>query len=408
MNLRQTLTLKLLECKLFLRFVVQHFVEDDCTYRASALAFTSLLAIVPFMSVVFAILSTFPVFQDLTDPMQNFIFTNFVPTTGKVIQQYLQVFSAQISKLSTIGVIFLFIIAILVMFTTESSMNKIWRVNKSRHGVSAFLLYWAIISLAPFLLGLSLVVSSYFASSPLFKDIEIPTLLNIVPFLCSLAGFTFLYVVVPNCKVEFLHGLYGGAFAAVLFESVKLVFAYYITHYNFYQLLYGAFAALPMFIIWIYWVWFITLLGAEVSYALSMHHQRRPGQRLDGFSHALLWLYELRLSQRQGKGLTIEELIDKGAHAYEVDASTLLNQLTKHSLIKPTMGGHYFLVHDLNELTLYELSRILPYPLPSRVSLTAHTEPLPNKLFQQLENIDDRLRNSLNISLEDIFISNPA
>ena len=132
-------------CKRFVRFVVRHFIEDDCTYIASALAFTSLLAVVPLMSVGFSIFSSFPVFQSLADPVQNFIFDNFVPATGKVVQTYLQQFTSQVSKLSILGVTFLVITALLVMFTIERSINKIWRVNSARHGVPAFLLYWAIL-----------------------------------------------------------------------------------------------------------------------------------------------------------------------------------------------------------------------------------------------------------------------
>ena len=89
MTLKQKIMDKLVECKRFVSFVINHFIEDDCSYRASALAFTSLLAIVPMMSVGFAILSSFPVFQDITTPAQDFIFENFVPATGKVVQNYI-------------------------------------------------------------------------------------------------------------------------------------------------------------------------------------------------------------------------------------------------------------------------------------------------------------------------------
>lgn len=156
MNLKNYIVDRFFAFKRFARFVIQHFAQDNCTYIASALAFTSLLAIVPLMSVSFAVFSSFPVFQKLTEPVQSFIFENFVPSTGKVIQTYLQQFASQVSKLSIWGFIFLIITALLVMFTIERAMNKIWHVDVSRRGVSAFLLYWAILSLAPVLLGMSL------------------------------------------------------------------------------------------------------------------------------------------------------------------------------------------------------------------------------------------------------------
>ncbi len=399
----QKLTEKLAEGKRFILFVVGHFIDDDCPYRASALAFTTLLAIVPLMSVGLSILSTFPVFQNLAGPVQDFIFANFVPATGKIIQNYLQVFAKQVSKLSVIGVSFLFIVALLVMYTIESAMNKIWRISSSRHGVSALLLYWAILSLAPFLLGLSLAVSSYFLSLPFIADHDTPSLLSSLPFIFSLAGFTFLYVIVPNCPVRFLHGLYGGIVAALLFESAKIAFGYYLSHHNTYQLLYGAFATVPIFFVWVYWVWIITLLGAEISYAFSVHHQRRPGVPLDGFSHALLWLYELRLAQVEGKALTVDELIDASKQAYLVDVGDVLKQLIVLKLIKRTNDGHYMLSRDLGQVTLYDLSQLLPYRLPTLSELTHHKDPIAKRWQAHIQKADKHLKQTLAVSLEELF-----
>ena len=403
MDLKRKLTEKFAVSVQFIGFVARHFIDDDCPYRASALTFTSMLAIVPLITVGFAILSTFPVFQNLAGPLQDFIFANFVPNTGKIIQDFLHSLATQAAKMSAMGVLFLFTIALLVMYTIESSMNKIWRVHSSRHGLSAFLLYWAIVSLAPILLGMSIAISSYWLSLPFIADHTVPTQLGYLPFLLSLAGFTFLYVVVPNCRVRFLHGLYGGIVAALLFESAKLGFAYYLTHFNFYQLLYGAFSTVPIFFIWIYWVWIITLLGAEISYALSAHHQRRPGQPLDGFSHALLWLYQLRLAQLEGKELTIDALINASQHAYTVDDHDMLRQLINLQLIKTTDQGHYILSRDLNLLTLYELSLLLPYRLPSLAELAQHKELIISGWQEQIQKADELLKVTLKMSLAELF-----
>ena len=403
MDWMQKLTEKLIEGKRFVFFVVRHFIDDDCPYRASALAFTTLLAIVPLMSVSFAILSTFPVFQNLAAPVRDFIFSNFVPTTGKIVQNYLQVFADQVSRLSVIGVFFLFIVALLVMYTIESAMNKIWKVSSSRHGIPAFLLYWAIVSLAPFLLGLSLAFSSYFLSLPLVANHDNPLLLSYIPFLFSLLGFTFLYVIVPNCTVRLLHGFYGGFIAAILFESAKLAFGYYLSHYNTYQLLYGAFASIPIFCAWIYWVWLITLLGAEISYAFSVHHQRRTGVPLDGFSHALLWLYQLRLAQIDGKGLALAKLIDTSRQAYMVDVGEMLKQLTHLQLIKITSDGDYLLSRDLNLLSLYDLAQLLPYRLPNLTELSHQDHALSKRWQTQIQTADLYLKEAFNMNLEQLF-----
>ncbi|STX29914.1 ribonuclease BN [Legionella beliardensis] len=386
----------------FVRFVINHFIEDDCTYRASALAFTSLLAIVPLMTVGFSIFSSFPVFHNFSKPVQDFIFENFVPTTGKIVQNYVQDFATQVSKLSIWGVAFLFVTAILVMVTIERAMNKIWRVSSARRGVAAFLLYWAILSLGPIFLGLSLAASSYLVSMPFLQNQQAPSfILSILPFLLSLTGFTFLYVVVPNRPIRFEHGFLGGLFATILFESAKQAFAYYLSHYDTYQLLYGAFAILPIFFVWIYWVWFITLLGAEVSYALSVHHKRRSGKPIDGFSHALLWLQQLWLKQKEGQGLCLSDLIQASNQPFEIDSDHMINELQRINLIHTGADGHYLLSRDLNEISLYWLSKHLPYNLPDQYDFEGASTSFPwETIFTENDKL---LQQSLSISLAHLF-----
>ena len=388
----------------FIRFVAEHFFNDDCTYRASALAFTSLLAVIPLMTVGLAVLSSFPVFQGLSERVQDFIFENFVPTTGKAVQRYLQQFTAQVSNLSIWGVAILFFTALLVMVTIERAMNRIWRAPSSRHGVSAFLLYWAILSLGPVLLGLSLAASSYLFSIPLVKDYSAPSFfLSSIPFLLSLIGFTFLYVVVPNCPVKISHGLWGGFVAAFLFESAKLAFAYYLSHYNSYKLLYGAFATVPIFFVWVYWVWVITLLGAEISYAFSVHHQRRIGKPLDGFSHALLWLHHLWLAQKEGKGLTMDELINSTTHPFAIDINDMISILRDLELIHSTNDGLFMLSRDLREVTLYNLSQLLPYRLPTHDELQETQFSEMDYWREVFKKNDAQLQMSLAIDLNKLF-----
>ena len=388
----------------FIRFVIQHFFQDDCTYVASALAFTSLLAVVPLMTVGFAVFSTFPVFQGMATPLQDFIFENFVPATGKVIQAYLQQFASQVSKLSVFGILFLIITALLVMYTIEQAMNKIWRVGSSRHGIPAFLLYWAILSLTPILLGLSLAASSYLFSIPFLISHQPPSfLLNWSPLLVSFIWFSFFYAIVPNCPVKMRHAFWGGLFAAVLFETAKQAFAYYLTRFNTYELLYGAFASVPIFFIWVYWVWIVTLLGAEISYALSVHHQRRNGQALDGFSHALLWLHQLWLAQQNGRGLSFNELIDASNQPFAVDVDEMLNTLMHHQLIHATADGYYMLSRDLAGLTLYDLSQLLPYRLSTHQELQYSKLSLSEQWRRTFKKNDLALQKSLNITLEELF-----
>lgn len=404
LRLKQTLKHRLESTKQFVLFVIAHFIEDDCTYRASALAYTSLLAIVPLMTVSLVVLSSFPVFQDLREPIQNFIFENFVPATGKVVQGYLLQFTNQVSHLSFFGVIFLFITALLLMYTIEGSMNRIWRVRTPRRGVSAVLLYWAILSLAPLFLGFSVAASSYVFSMPFIRGYHPPSVfVSFLPFVFSLIGFTFLYVVVPNCSVKLKHGLYGALITTVLFESAKQAFAIYLGQYNTYKLLYGAFATIPLFFIWIYWVWLITLMGAEISYALSVHYQRRTGSPLDGFSHALIWLQCLWQAQVEGKSVSLETLIDASEQPFVVNVGEMLSNLTELNLIKATQDDNYVLSRDLSHLTLYELLQLLPYPLPKRNDIDNTKDAGLKKWYQPIQRAHQGLQENLDGNLDRLF-----
>jgi membrane protein len=210
-------------------------------------------------------------------------------------------------------------------------------------------------------------------------------------------------VIVPNCPVAFRHAFWGGLFAAVLFETAKQGFAYYLGHFNTYELLYGAFAAVPIFFLWVYCVWIITLLGAEISYALSVHHQRRGGKSLDGFSHALLWLHELWIAQQNGKGLTFNELVDASNQPFAVDVDEMINALIYEELIHATADGHYMLSRDLSQISLYTLTQVLPYRLPTHLELQYSKSSLAKQWRAAFRKNDVELRKSLNINLEALF-----
>lgn len=254
----------------FCQFVIQRFFQDDCLYRASALTFTTLLALVPLMYITLSVVSFFPVSKHFINSIQNFIFENFVPATGKILQSYLHQFTAQTNQLPTWDLLFLLVTVFFMMLTIEDAMNLIWRAPQLRHSVRAILLYLSILWLTPVLLGLSLAASSYFLSLPFFQSHLLSAFwLQMVPFLLSFIGFSFFYMILPNCHVSFASGVVGGASAAILFEIAKHGFVFYLSQYNSYEQLYGALAVIPVFFMWLYVVWVITLLGAEISYAFS-------------------------------------------------------------------------------------------------------------------------------------------
>jgi len=259
----------------FIYSIINRFFQNDGTYRAAALSFTNLLAIVPLMSVSFTILTYFPRFNEMFKMAENFVFQNFVPETSKVVQTYLQNFTHQASELSIWGILFLIVSAVLMLFTIESALNNIWHVKKRRHHILAFFLYWGFLSFAPLLLALTLILSAYFISFPLVAKLLFnlgflkPYIIAGSTFIVSLLVLTFVYIIVPNCKVAFWHGFTGAIVAAAGIHLAKIGFSLYLQSFRTYELIYGAFAAIPIFFLWVYLVWVVVLLGAEVAYAME-------------------------------------------------------------------------------------------------------------------------------------------
>lgn len=258
---------------------VKRFRKDSCTMRASALSFTTLLSLVPLFTVSFSLLSALPAFETYAAKIQGFIIQNFVATSAEVIQSHLQNFVRQASKASGIGMILLLATAVLMVFNMEQAFNAIWRAEKHRSFISAFLMYGAVLILAPVLIGIGFFVSTYIISLPYISTAaELlglkKHLLLITPYISTLAAFTILYSAIPNRKTYFRYALIGGSVATIMFELAKLGFVLYITHFSVYRLLYGALATVPIFLVWIYVCWFVILFGAVVSAVLQERYHK--------------------------------------------------------------------------------------------------------------------------------------
>lgn len=264
----------------FGQLVLRRFSEDRCSRAAGALSFTSLLSLVPLTAVVFGMLSIFPVFQLWLGAIQDFVYGNFVPSSGEVVQKYLEQFSKQAGRLTAFGLLFVIVTAIMMMATIEHTFNDIWRVRQPRKLLQRFLSYWTILTLGPFLIGVSLSLTSQLFSLQMFSDRGIfhglrGVVFKILPMLFEMLTFFLLYTLVPNAKVKFRHALTGAVCAASLFELAKHGFAYYVTNVPTYQTIYGAVAVLPIFQVWIYLSWLVILLGAVVAAQLGDGYEKR-------------------------------------------------------------------------------------------------------------------------------------
>lgn len=248
--------------------VVKRFFAEKFTYRASALAFATLLALVPMLSVILFFITVFPIFSKIIGLAQHYILINFIPTSSNIIQSYLEGFVDKAHELPIMGFVFLFITAGLLIITIEHSFNDIWEVPQRKKRVLAFLFYWLLLMLALLFIGIAVFLSSYLFSLSWFGNriSQSIILLTLFPMFINAILFTILYVVVPNCQVNWRDGFLGGIIAALLFEMTKIGFVFYLKQFPSYELIYGALATIPIFLLWIYIAWLIVLFGALVTH----------------------------------------------------------------------------------------------------------------------------------------------
>ncbi|MCM8854989.1 MAG: YihY family inner membrane protein [Candidatus Thiodiazotropha sp.] len=253
----QTLFSPLRHIHPFIRLLMYHFTQDGGIQHVAALTYTTLLSLVPLMTVMLALFSVFPASERMSEQIENFLFQNFVPAAGEAVQQHLRNFSQKAAQLTGVGFLFLILVALLLMNNIDQAFNTIWHVRNKRSPLAKFTVYWAILSLGPILIAISVGVTSYLVSIPLFDDAQAVVmvrsrLLSMMPILISALAFTLLFALVPNRSVMLRHAIAGGIIAALLFEATKRGFALYVTNFPTYEAIYGTLAVVPIFLIWIY------------------------------------------------------------------------------------------------------------------------------------------------------------
>lgn len=390
----------------FVRYLGRQFINNKGVLNASALTYTTLFAVVPLMTVSYAMLAAVPSFQGAGEQLQGWIFENFVPATGAVVQEYLSSFAAQARKLTAVGLIFLFVTSIMMMKNIEGAFNRVWRVSEPRKGLSSFLLYWAILSLGPILIGVGILVTSYIASMSLFTSatelVGRARLLSMLPMLMSAAAFTLLYAAVPNCRVPLKSAFIGGFVVAVLFETAKRGFALFVTQFPSYELIYGAFAAVPLFLAWIFISWTIILLGAELTRALTVYRERQNGRDSSHLHTLIAVLYRLWQAQQQGQTLDDKALLKEVDGLDQSGWDNYVQLLMEPSIIKRTDQGEYLLARDMGALTLEQLNSELPWPLPEASGYES-IQGWQRELDGRLQQVASSRQSALGLSLEMLF-----
>ena len=315
------------------RLLVERYREDRLGQTAASLTFTTLLALVPFVTVALAIFSAFPIFGQMQEVLQHWLTQSLFPETiSRPVMGYLTQFAAKASRLGTVGFSFLIVTALALILTIDRTLNTIWRVPRLRPLGQRVLIYWASITLGPLVLAGGLVLTSSVASAASHSlkgtlPEGVRMLFGSIEFLLLAGGMSALYHYVPNTPVRWRHALAGGAFVALGIALAKKGLALYLASVPTYSMIYGAFATLPILLLWVYVAWLVVLLGAVVAAYLPRLRDAlaRKGEKPQSpFALAVQVLQQLHAARGNPQhGLTGAQL----AHALRVGQPQLAGPL---------------------------------------------------------------------------------
>lgn len=399
------------------RFVARRAAQEKVLQVASSLTFTTVLSLVPLLTTVFGVLTALPVFDRMRLALHSFLQSKLMPEAiSSSIFKYLDQFSQNASSLTIVSVISFAVTSLMTMLTIDGALNTIWGVHRPRPLTQRLITYWAILSVGPIVLGVSLTLTSYLASASAGFVAAPPPLvaaiLDVAPLVLFTAAYTALYVYVPNRRVEWRDALVGAFLAALAFEGAKRGFALYITHFPTYKMVYGALAAVPLLLVWIYYIWIITLGGALVAaslpaiYGRNWNRGQAPGDTYGDALRVLRVLYRARQTDHPGRlpGMNAYAIRQAARLDYE-STDLILEKLEQDGLVIRTRqvvpegptrfkGGDLWLfAADASVVKLERVFRLFAFD-PAHVAEMALDRDDPLAKFvrrQRLSNGDDPL-----------------
>jgi len=353
--------------------IIYRFVDDQCLRIAASLSFTTLLSLVPLLAVSFAIFAAFPAFNGIQNQLQDFVFQNFVPSAGDVISKYFTNFAQNAGKLTALGITGLAVTAIMLLATIENCLNRIFRVRIRRSRTSRLLIYWALLTMGPLLIGMSLSLSTYFYALSTWIDVvqidlSVGALMirEVLPNLIMMLALTIVYIFVPNRSIQWQSGVTGGILAGVLFTILKKLFAFFVSNFTAYHTIYGVLASIPIFLVWMYLAWTVVLIGALTTAVLEepwksgliKQQKIKPAEKM---ATVLYILHLLKQKQQQMGGGLSEGILMQELGMDAIDQ--VLKDLQQAGYCVLADNHKWVLACDLNESTLEELYRLMDFDL---------------------------------------------
>ncbi len=350
----------------FIRYVVQRFFDDRGFETAASLTYTSLLGLVPLLAVVLAALSAFPAFDDVRQQVRDMIMSPLTPGASAAVHVHLNAFLENTRKLGVIAALGIGVTAILMLNTIETTLNTIWRVVDLHSLPQRFLIFWGLLTLPPVLLAGGISLTSYFTAfaGDLPAEGAIAWFRRLTPLALETAAFTVLFIAAPNRSVKIKHAFAGGLMSAILFEGLKQVFGLYVKSAAAQEAIYGALAAIPFFLLWMYATWTVVLIGAEIAAALPEWKgaiaaaRRQPltaGERLTASIGVLTMIWRAVEAGAPAERSEVERALPAGS----ADLGQILERLQSLGYVAPSVAGSLLLARDLDEVTLYDLYRDL-------------------------------------------------
>ena len=400
----------------FGRFVLRRFLGDNLPAAAGALSYTTVFALVPLSMVVFGVLSAFPVFDQWSDRLSDYIFANFVPRAASAVQGYLREFSANTKSLTTAGVVALVVSLLVTLVSVEGTFNRIWRVPTARPKFGRFLVYWTVLTLGALVAATSLALSTRFFALAIFETtpgrwLE-ALILKLAPMAIEMLAFAAVFKVVPHRTVQWRHAFAGAVLSVLLFECVKWGIGLYLGSFGSYQKIYGPLAFVPVFLLWIYLGWASILFGASFASSMSAFRYQPAALRLpEGYElYGLLrMLGRFQQARAHGRGLHSDEIQELEPILTDHLVQDLLGQMAAINVVSRAEGGEWLLARDLEHVTLGELYEAARLRVPvNEAHLPHRDDALGAAVMRAIDGLRLPLRDQLKQRVSSIYEDIPG